>query len=139
VPSPPVLCLPVPNPPMLNLFPSRTTERKERDDRGRVPEPMSATTPRNTRALFRSTCGKELGLWPGTRVFVGRPAWPSSPPQFNTYTCGSTHLGVTQPAPSFFLPFGSLIVSTLVSNLKPGHWDLGPGSVRIQDLRLETR
>jgi hypothetical protein len=36
-------------------------------------------SPGNTRALFRSTRGKELGLWPGTRVFVGRPGFVTVP------------------------------------------------------------
>jgi hypothetical protein len=36
-------------------------------------------SPGNTRALFRSTRGKELGLWPGTRVFVGRPGFVTDP------------------------------------------------------------
>jgi hypothetical protein len=62
-----------------NPFPSRATKRKERDDRARVPGPVSATAPGNTRALFRSTRGKELGLWPGTRVFVGRPGFVTAP------------------------------------------------------------
>jgi hypothetical protein len=53
-------------------FPSRATEKKERDDQTRVLGPVSATAPGNTRALFRSTRGKELGLWPGTQVFMGR-------------------------------------------------------------------
>jgi hypothetical protein len=60
-------------------FPFRVTERKERDDQARVPRPVSATAPGNTRALFRSTRGKELGLWPGTRVFVGRPGFVTAP------------------------------------------------------------
>jgi len=41
-----------------------------------------------------------------------------------------------QPGPRqvfFFSPFGSLTVGTLVSNLKPGRWDLGPGLVGTQD------
>jgi hypothetical protein len=36
-------------------------------------------SPGNTRALFRSTRGKELGLWPGTRVFVGIPGLVTDP------------------------------------------------------------
>jgi hypothetical protein len=60
-------------------FPSRATERKERDDRAWVPGPVSATAPGNTRALFWSTRGKELGLWPRTRVFVGRPGFVTAP------------------------------------------------------------
>jgi hypothetical protein len=60
-------------------FPSWATERKERDDQARVPGPVSTTAPGNTRALFRSTRGKELGLWPGTRVFVGRPGFVTAP------------------------------------------------------------
>jgi len=36
-------------------------------------------SPGNTRALFRSTHGKELGLWPGTQVFVGRPGFVTDP------------------------------------------------------------
>ncbi len=60
----------------------------------------------------------------------------SSPPWFNTYSRGSTHLGATRLALGFFLPFGSLTVSTLVSNLKPGHWDLGPRLVETQDSGL---
>ncbi len=49
----------------------------------------------------------------------------SSPPRFNTYSCGSTHLGTARPTLGFFLSFGSLTIGTLVSNLKPGRWDLG--------------
>jgi len=60
-------------------FPSRATERKERDDQARVPGLVSVTAPGNTRALFQSTRGKELGLWPGTRVFVGRPGFVTVP------------------------------------------------------------
>jgi len=36
-------------------------------------------SPGNTLALFRSTRGKELGLWLGTRVFVGRPGFVTDP------------------------------------------------------------
>jgi hypothetical protein len=36
-------------------------------------------SPGNTQALFQSTCGKELGLWLGTRVFVGRPGFVTDP------------------------------------------------------------
>jgi hypothetical protein len=36
-------------------------------------------SPGNTQALFRSTHGKELGLWPGTRIFVGRPGFVTDP------------------------------------------------------------
>jgi hypothetical protein len=117
-------------------FPSRATERKERDDRARVLEPVSATAPGNTRALFRSTLGKELGLWPGTRVFMGD--WASSPPRFNTYSHDSTHMGAARPAPGFFLPFGSLTVGTPVSNLKPRCWDLGLGLIETPDSGLGT-
>jgi len=53
----------------------------------------------------------------------------SSSPRFNTYSRGSTHLGAARPTLGFFLPFGSLTISTPVSNLKPGRWDLGPGLV----------
>ncbi len=60
-------------------FLSRATERKERDDQARVLGPVSAIAPGNTRALFWSTCGKELGLWPGTRVFVGRLGFVTAP------------------------------------------------------------
>jgi hypothetical protein len=60
-------------------FPSRATERKDRDDQAPVPGPVSATAPGNTRAMFRSTRGKELGLWPGTRVFLGRPGFVTAP------------------------------------------------------------
>jgi hypothetical protein len=85
---------------------------------------MLATAPGNTRALLWSTRGKELGLWPRTRVFVGNRA--SSSPRFNTYSRSSTHLGAARPRPGFFLPFGSLTVGTRVSNLKLGRRDLGP-------------
>jgi hypothetical protein len=67
------------NPPVPSPFPSRATERKERDDRARVPGPVSATAPGNTRALFRSSRGKELGLWPGTWIFVGTPGFVTAP------------------------------------------------------------
>jgi hypothetical protein len=45
--------------------------------------------PGNTRALFRSTRGKELDLWSGTWVFVGRPRIVTAPvkyllPRFHT-------------------------------------------------------
>jgi hypothetical protein len=60
-------------------FPSWATERKERDDRTQIPGPVSTTAPGNTRALFRSTRGKELGLWPRTRVFVRRPGFITTP------------------------------------------------------------
>jgi hypothetical protein len=42
------------NPPMPSPFPSRATKRKERDDRARVPGPVSMITPGNTWALFNS-------------------------------------------------------------------------------------
>ncbi len=67
---------------------------------------------------------KSLVYGPGPGSSWGDRA--SSPPQFNTYSYGSTHLGAARPAPGFFLTFGSLTVGTLVSNLKPGRWDLGP-------------
>jgi hypothetical protein len=51
-------------------------------------------SPGNTGALFRSTRGKELGLWPGTRVFVGRSGFVTD--RFNTYSRGSTQLGAAQ-------------------------------------------
>ncbi len=111
-------------------FPSRATEKKERDDRARVPEPVSATAPGNTRALL----AKSLVYDPGPGSSWGDRA--SSPPRFNTYSRGSTHLGAARPASGFFLPFDSLIVGTLVSNLKPGCWDLGPGLVETQDSEL---
>jgi len=53
--------------------------------------------------------------------------WASSPPQFNTYSHGSTHLGAARPGLGFFLSFGFL---------KLGRWDLGPGLVGTQDSRL---
>jgi hypothetical protein len=74
------------NPPMPSPFPSRATERKERDDRARVPGPVSATAPGNTRALFRSTRGKELGLWPETWIFVGRPGFVIAPDPIQNLT-----------------------------------------------------
>jgi hypothetical protein len=60
-------------------FPFRATKRKEKDNRARVPGSVSATTLGNTRALFRSTRGKELGLWLGTWVFVGRLGFVTTP------------------------------------------------------------
>jgi len=71
---------------------------------------------------FGPLVAKSLVYGPGPGSLWGDQASP--PPRFNTYSCGSTHLGAARPAPGFFLPFGSLIVGTLVSNLKPGRWDL---------------
>jgi len=98
-------------------------------DSPRKHRPVSVTALGNTRALFRSTRGKKLGLWPGTWIFVGDRA--SSPPRFNTYSYGSTHLGAAQPVPGFFLPFNSLAVGTLAWALGLGTWigrDLGLGT-----------
>jgi hypothetical protein len=105
-----------------SLFPSRATERKERDDRARVPGPVSATAPGKTRSRAKS-----LVYGPGPGSSWGDRA--SSQPRLNMYSRGSTHLGAARPAPGFFLPFGSFTIGTPVSNLKPGCWDLGPGLV----------
>jgi hypothetical protein len=110
-----------------NPFPSWATERKERDDRARVPGPVSTTTPETHGPCSGPPVAKSLvyGLGPGS-------SWgdrASSPTRFNTYSRGSTHLGAARPGPGFFLSFGSL---------KPGCWDLGPGLVETQDLGLET-
>jgi hypothetical protein len=80
---------------------------------------------------------KSLVYGPGPGSSWGDRA--SSPPRFNTYSRGSTHLGAARPALGFFLSFDSLTVGTPVSNLKPGRWDLGPRLVGTQDSRLETR
>jgi hypothetical protein len=80
---------------------------------------------------------KSLVYGPGPGSSWGDRA--SSPPRFNIYSRGSTHLGAAQPAPGFFLTFDSLTVGIPVSNLKHGHWDLGPRLVGTQDSRLGTR
>jgi hypothetical protein len=77
---------------------------------------------------------KSLVYGPGLGSSWGDRA--SSPPRFNTYSHGSTHLGVARPAPGFFLSFGSLTIGTPISNLKPRCWDLGPRLVETQDLGL---
>jgi hypothetical protein len=74
---------------MPSLFPSRATERKERDDRARVVGPVSTTAPENTRACsaraqptyaqplpFSSYREKgERRPSSGTRVDVGDSPW----------------------------------------------------------------
>jgi hypothetical protein len=72
---------------------------------------------------------KSLVYGPGLGFSWGDQA--SSPPQFNTYSRGSTHLGVAWPVPSFFLPFDFLTVGTPVSNLKP--WDLDWLGLKTRD------
>jgi hypothetical protein len=77
---------------------------------------------------------KSLVYSPGPRSSWGDRT--SSPPRFNTYSRNSTHLGAAWPTSSFFLSFDSLTVGIPISNLKPGHWDLRPELVGIQDSRL---
>jgi hypothetical protein len=100
-------------------------QRKERDDRARVPGPVSATAPETQGPCSGPPVAKSL-------VYGPRPgsSWGdrvSSPTRFNTYSRGSTHLGAARPGPDFFLSFESL---------KPGRWDLGPGLVETQDSGL---
>jgi hypothetical protein len=68
---------------------------------------------------------KSLVYGPGPGSSWGDRA--SSPTRFNTYSRGSTHLGVARPGPGFFLWFRSL---------KLGRWDLRPGLVGTQDSGL---
>jgi hypothetical protein len=93
------------------------SERKERDDRARVPGPVSATAPETQGPCSgaRAPVAKSLVYGPGPGSSWGDRA--SSPTRFNTYSRGSTHLGAARPGPGFFLSFASL---------KPGRWDLGP-------------
>jgi len=102
------------------------TERKERDDRARVPGLVSTTAPETHGPYSGPPVAKILVYGPGPRSSWGDRA--SSPTQFNTYSRGSTHMGAARPRPCFLLSFGSL---------KPGHWDLGPGLVRTQDSRFD--
>jgi hypothetical protein len=81
-------------------FPSQAGERKERDDRARVPRPVSATTPETHGPCSGPPVAKSLVHGPGPGSSWGDRA--SSPPRFNTYSRGSTHLGAVRPAPSFF-------------------------------------
>ncbi len=91
--------------------------------------------PPETHGPFSSPpVAKSLVYGPGPGSLWGDRA--SSPPRFNTYSRSSTHLGAARPTLGFFLPFGSLIVGTPVSNLKPRRWDLGPGLVETQDSGL---
>jgi hypothetical protein len=80
---------------------------------------------------------KSLVYGPGPGSSWGNRA--SSPPRFNTYSRGFTHMGAARPALGFFLSFGSLTIGTPVSNLKLGRWDLGPRLVETQDSGLGTR
>jgi hypothetical protein len=135
VPCSLVSCPPVSCSPVLSPFSSQATERKERDDQAWVPRPMSATAPETHGPCSSPPVAKSLVYGPGPGSSWGDRA--SSPPRFNTYSRGSTHLGAARPAPGFFLPFNSLTVGTPVSNLKPGCWDLGPGLVGTQDSGLD--
>jgi hypothetical protein len=115
----------VPAPSLLELQ-SKRRETTELGYPGRCPR-----QPPETHARFRSTRSKELGLWPGTRVFVGRPGSVTAPVK---YVLPRFHTPGRRPARArFFLPFGSFTIGTAVSNLKPGCWDLGPGSVGTRD------
>ncbi len=105
--------------------PSWTTERKERDDRVRVPRPVSTTAPETHGPCSSPPVAKSLVYGPGPGSSWGDRA--SSPTRFNTYSRGSTHLGVARPGPGFFLSFKSL---------KPGRWVLEPGLAGTQDSRL---
>jgi hypothetical protein len=97
-------------------FPSWATERKERDDRTRVPKPVSVTAPETHGPCSSPPVAKSLVYGPGPGSSWGDRA--SSPTWFNICSRGSTHLGAARPGPGSFLSFGSL---------KPGRWDLGPG------------
>jgi hypothetical protein len=63
--------------------------------------------PRKHRALFRSTRGKELGLWPGTRVFLGEIGLRHRPGLILTPAIPHTW-APPGPGQVFFLSFGSL-------------------------------
>jgi hypothetical protein len=56
---------------------------------------------------------KNLVYGPGPESSWGDRA--TSPPRFNTYSRGSTHLGATRSAQGICLLFGSLTVGTLLS------------------------
>jgi hypothetical protein len=75
-------------------FPSWATERKERDDRARVPGPVSATAPETQGPCSGPPVAKSLVYGPGPGSSWGD--WASSPTRFNTYSRGSTHLGAAQ-------------------------------------------
>jgi len=78
----------VPTPSLLELqrekgVPTPSLFELQREKGERRPSSGTRTgvnnSPGNTRALFRPTRGKELGLWPGTWVFVGRPGFVTDP------------------------------------------------------------
>jgi hypothetical protein len=104
------------------------TERKERDDRARVPGPASATAPRNTGPV-------PVHPWQGAWFMARDPGLRGRPGFVTAHTPGAPP-GPRQAAPQgFFLPFGSFTIGTRVSNLKPGRWDLGPGLVGTREVK----
>ncbi len=120
---------PCPVPSLLEL----QRERRETTELG-YPGRCRRQSPETHGPCSGPPVAKSLVYGPGLGSSWGD--WASSPPRFNTYSRGSTHLGVAWPALAFFLTFGSLTVGTPVSNLKPGRWDLGPGLVGTRDSRL---
>jgi hypothetical protein len=105
-------------------FPSWVTERKERDDRARVPRPVSATAPETHGPCSGPPVAKSLVYGPGPGSSWGDRA--SSSIRFSTYSRGSTHLGAARPGPSFFY------CSSLWS-LGVGTWDLDWSGLRTRD------
>jgi hypothetical protein len=95
-------------------------ERRETTELG-YPGRCQRQPPETHGPCFGSPVAKSLVCGPGPGSLWGDRA--SSPPRFNTYSRGSTHLGVARLAPGFFLSFDSLTVGTPVSNLKLGRWD----------------
>jgi len=80
--------------------------------------PVSAIAPETHGPCSSPPVANNLVYGPGPGSSWGDRA--SSPTRFNTYSRGSTHLGVARPGPCFFLWFRSL---------KLGRWDLRPGLV----------
>ncbi len=75
-------------------FPSWATERKEREDRARVPGPVSVTAPDTQGPCSGPPVAKSLVYGPGPGSSWGDRA--SSPTRFNIYSRGSTHLSAAQ-------------------------------------------
>jgi hypothetical protein len=82
-------------------LPFLSLERKERDDRAWVPGPVLATAPETHGPCSGPLVAKSLVY--GSRLVSSWGDRASSSTRFNTYSCGSTHLGAARPGPVFFI------------------------------------
>ncbi len=114
-------------------FPSWATERKERDDRARVPGPVLATASETHGPCFGPLVAKSLVYGPGPGSSWGDRA--SSPTLFNTNSRGSTHLGAARPELGFFGARPELGFFLSFESLKPGlgTWDLDWSGLKTRD------